>query len=75
MDPEEDIWFGSELLLLDAGLRNFVASCFLLLNPEEIKACRLVCKDWNEFIMDVMEVKEWEGEAGPKAGPKVVSEP
>ena len=44
MDPEEDIWFGGKLLLLDAGLRKFVANCFLLLDPEEIKTCRLVCK-------------------------------
>ena len=52
MDPEEEIWIVSQLMLLDEGARKFVANCFLLLNPEEIKACRLVCKEWNEFIME-----------------------
>ena len=67
MDPEEDIWFGSELLLLDAGLRKFVANCFLLLNPEEIKACRLVCKEWNEFIVaDVWKSKSGRERLGQK---------
>ena len=25
--------------------------CFLLLSPEEIKSCRLVCRQWDGFIM------------------------
>ena len=68
MDPEKDIWFGRDLLLLDAGLRKFVANCFLLLNPEEIKACRLVCKEWNEFIImaDVWKSKSGRERLGQK---------
>ena len=52
MDPEEEIWIVRELLLLDLGFHKFLANCFLLLDPAEIKACRLVCKEWNVFIMN-----------------------
>ena len=41
----------SQLMLLDAGGQKFVADCFLLLSPEEIKSCRLVCRQWDRFIM------------------------
>ena len=41
----------SQLMLLDAGGQKFVADCFLLLSPEEIKSCRFVCRQWDRFIM------------------------
>ena len=41
----------SQLMLLDAGGQKFVVDCFLLLSPEEIKSCRLVCRQWDGFIM------------------------
>ena len=44
----------SQLMLLDAGGQKFVADCFLLLSPEEIKSCRLVCRQWDRFIMKEM---------------------
>ena len=62
MDPEEKIWIVRELMLLDEGARKFVADCFLLLTPAEIKACRLVCKEWNEFIVDDV----WKSKSGRK---------
>ena len=43
----------SQLMQLNAGPQNrqkFVADCFLLLGPEELKACRLVCTTWSKFI-------------------------
>ena len=39
-------------LLDDGGGRQFLASCFLLLEPKDLKACRLVCSSWNVFIKD-----------------------
>ena len=42
MDPEKDIL--TPLMRMDPGHRQFVANCLLLLDPKEIKACRLVCK-------------------------------
>ena len=62
MDPEEEIWIVRELLLLDEGAHKFLTNCFLLLDPAEIKACRLVCKEWNEFIMDNL----WKSKPGRK---------
>ena len=52
MDPEEEIWIVSQLMRLDEGARKFLVNCFLFLDPEQMKACRLVCKEWNAFIMD-----------------------
>ena len=40
----------SQLMLRDEGAMKFVADCLLLLFPEEIKSCRLVCKQWDQFI-------------------------
>ena len=62
MDPEEDIWIVSELMLYDEGPRKFLANCFLLLTPAEIKACRLACKQWNKFIVDDV----WKSKRGRK---------
>ena len=69
MDPEEKIWIVRELMLLDEGACKFVADCFLLLTPAEIKACRLVCKEWNEFIVD----RVWKSKSGrERLGQKLV---
>ena len=62
MDPEEEIWIVRELLLLDEGAHKFLIDCFLLLDPTEIKACRLVCKEWNVFIMENL----WKSKPGRK---------
>ena len=50
MDPEEDI-LTQLMRVQDPGYRQFVTNCFLLLDPKEIKACRLVCKEWSVFVM------------------------
>ena len=50
MDPEMDLV--SKLMGNDPGGRNFFASCLLLLNPEQLKACRLVNSVWDKFIME-----------------------
>ena len=50
MEPEED--FVSKLMGNDPGGRSFFTSCLLCLNPEELKACRLVNSIWAKFIMD-----------------------
>ena len=42
----------SQLMVLDAGPRKFVANCFFQLHPEELKACRLVSKTWDQFILE-----------------------
>ena len=44
--------FVSKLMGNDPGGRTFFASCLLCLNPEELKACRLVNSIWAKFIMD-----------------------
>ena len=50
LEPEGGIL--SELMLRDDGAKKFVADCLLLLSPDEIKSCRLVCEQWNIFIVD-----------------------
>ena len=40
----------SQLMQMDDGGQKFVAACLLLLSPDEIKNCRLVCKLWDTFI-------------------------
>ena len=52
----------SQLMLLDVGARKFVANCFLLLQPEELKACRLVSTTWDQFILKEV----WESPSGRK---------
>ena len=34
----------------EAANVRFVMECFLLLDPEDLKACRLVSKQWDEFV-------------------------
>ena len=50
MEPEPD--FVSALLAIGEGGHHFFASCLLLLDPEELKACRLVNHTWDEFIRE-----------------------
>ena len=49
MDPEEDFF---SKLMGHGGGRSFFASCLLCLNPEQLKACRLVNSAWAKFILD-----------------------
>ena len=39
-------------LLLSIGEGDFFVSCLLHLSPEDLKACRLVSKTWNEVIKE-----------------------
>ena len=50
MDAEMDLV--SKLMGNDPGGQNFFAPCLLFLNPEDLKACRLVNKVWDQFIME-----------------------
>ena len=52
MEPDLEEDFVSKLMGNDPGGRTFFASCLLCLNPEELKACRLVNSVWAKFIMD-----------------------
>ena len=52
----------SQLMQLDAGPQKFVVDCFLLLDPEELKACRLVCRTWSQFIQQEV----WRNPSGRK---------
>ena len=61
----------SQLMLLDAGGQKFVADCFLLLSPEEIKSCRLVCRQWDGFIMKGVGEREGKEETGSHVGQQV----
>ena len=38
-------------LLLSHGLEEVVATVLLLLAPEDLKACRRVCRSWNTLIL------------------------
>ena len=42
--------FVGQMMQMDEGAVRFVMNFFLLLDPEDLKACRLVSKQWNEFI-------------------------
>ena len=48
METEYD--FVSALLRIGEGGIDFFASCLLHLDPDELKACRLVNRAWDEFI-------------------------
>ena len=61
MDPKEDI-LTPLMRVQDPGYRQFVTNCFLLLDPKEIKACRLVCKEWSVFVMNDL----WRSKSGRK---------
>ena len=56
-DSEGDIL--GELMSRDEGARRFVANCFLLLSPEELKACRLVSTTWAGFILEDLWKSSW----------------
>ena len=47
-------------LLRDGGGRVFFASTLNKLNPRDLKACRLVCWEWNVFVRDEV----WGSKAG-----------
>ena len=38
--------------LLTIGEGDFFVSCLLFLSPEDLKACRLVNKTWNDLIKE-----------------------
>ena len=38
--------------LLTIGEGDFFVACFLHLSPEDLKACRLVNKTWNDLIKE-----------------------
>ena len=40
----------SQLLAIGEGGEHFFVSCLLHLSPEDLKACRLVNKTWNDLI-------------------------
>ena len=58
MDSTVDI-LGKLMVVLDAGHQRVVANCLLSLTPEELKACRLVCRTWNVFIRDEIWKSSW----------------
>ena len=42
----------SQLLAIPEGGQDFFVSCLLHLSPQDLKACRLVNKTWNNVIME-----------------------
>ena len=46
----ENFDFVGQMMQMDEGAVRFVTDFFLLLDPEDLKACRLVSKQWAEFI-------------------------
>ena len=48
METEYDLV--SAVLRIGEGGINFFASCLLYLDPNELKTCRLVNRDWEKFI-------------------------
>ena len=47
---EDSDFLGQMMQTDEAASVRFVRECFLLLDPEDLKACRLVSKQWDEFI-------------------------
>ena len=47
---EDSDFLGQMMQTDEAASVRFVMECFLLLDPEDLKACRLVSKQWDEFI-------------------------
>ena len=47
---EDSDFLGQMMQTDEAASVRFVMECFLLLDPEDLKACRLVSKQWAEFI-------------------------
>ena len=54
--------FVGQMMQMDAGAVRFVTDFFLFLDPEDLKACRLVSKQWAEFIKREV----WNNEYGKK---------
>ena len=48
----EGIDYMSQLLAIGEGGEAFFVSCLLHLSPEDLKACRLVNKTWNDLIKE-----------------------
>ena len=42
----------SQLLAIGEGGEHFFVSCLIYLSPEDLKACRLVNKTWNDLIKE-----------------------
>ena len=59
MDSDEKVDILGELMSRDEGPCRFVANCFLLLSPEELKACRLVSTTWAGFILEDLWKSSW----------------
>ena len=57
METEYD--FVSALLRIGEGGIDFFASCLLYFDPEELKACRLVNRAWDEFIRREVWGRKW----------------
>ena len=54
--------FVGQMMQMDVGAVRFVTDFFLLLDPKDLKACRLVSKQWAEFIKREV----WNNEYGKK---------
>ena len=59
MDSDKKVDILGELMSRDEGPCRFVANCFLLLSPEELKACRLVSTTWAGFILEDLWKSSW----------------
>ena len=60
MDSVRDIF--TEPMLKDERHCKFLTNCVLLLEPEQLKAGRLVSKTWKEFLQEEMWKKKYERE-------------
>ena len=58
----ENFDFVGQMMQMDEGALRFLTDSFLLLDPEDLKACRLVSKQWAEFIKREV----WNNEYGKK---------
>ena len=54
MDSENFDFLGELMSNQDDGFCKIPVRIFLLLSPEELKACRMVCHKWGDFIKDNM---------------------
>ena len=59
MDMERMDILGELMSKGDGAGDSFVAKCYLYLSPEELKACRLVSRTWNEFIQEYLWKDTW----------------
>ena len=58
----ENFDFVGQMMQMDQGAVRFVTDFFLLLDPEDLKACQLVSKQWAEFIKREL----WRNQYGKK---------